>query len=841
MKHRRAFRILLLGTAGLALAGVLAVVGVYLYVAPSLPPVSTLKDIHLQVPLRVYTRDGKLMAVFGTKRRIPLGYDQIPPMLTEAFIAAEDDRFFEHPGLDLRSMVRAAINLVLTGRKSQGASTITMQVARNFFLTRKKLYIRKIREIFLALRIERELSKEDILRLYLNKIYLGNHAYGVGAAAEVYYGRDVWQLTVAQMAMIAGLPKAPSAFNPLADPKRALERRAYVLGRMRDLGFIDRPTYERAMAAPITASLHAPKVTVHAPYIAEMARDYVVDKYGNIAYTAGFQVTTTVDSRLEMAAHKAMTWNLERLDREHGWRGPAGQTKLPADPTEADLESAIAHVPSYANLVPGIVTAVNNRSVKIYLHGQGASTIPWQGLAWAAGNSSNARFLKRGDLVYAAPEKSGWRLAQIPQIEGAIVALDPYDGAIVALDGGFSFAHSKFNRAMQAHRQLGSSFKPFVYSAALQTGLTPATLISNAPFVSVANQKLAELWRPENYERETSGMMRLREGLVHSINIVSVRILQRVGVNQALTWARHFGFTPDELPHNLTMVLGSASLTPLQMARGYAVFANGGFLVRPYFIQRVDGPGGKLLAQAHPWVACAACEAPAAGTSTSAVAGSAAAAATAPSVPQSAAVAATAPSAPESTAAPESTRPAVSSASAGHAAVLVSGRLPAVRLAPRTISAQNAYLMVNMMQGVIQHGTGRGALVLHRNDLAGKTGTTNDFSNAWFDGFAPRLVAVTWVGYDQPQSLGNGQTGARAALPMWIRFMGAALQGVPHRTWAMPAGLVTVRIDAKTGLRCGPNDPNATWEVFRAKNVPAWNQKRQGPNLYGGGSGGGPP
>ncbi|MGH8128121.1 MAG: penicillin-binding protein 1A, partial [Gammaproteobacteria bacterium] len=715
------------------------------------------------------------------------------------------------------------------GHKSQGGSTITMQVARNFFLTRKKLYIRKIREIFLAQRIERELSKEDILRLYLNKIYLGNHAYGVGAAAELYYGKTVWQLSLAQMAMIAGLPKAPSSFNPLADPQRATERRGYVLGRMHDLGYINQTAYARAMAAPVTARPHGPQVTIAAPYVAEMARDYMTGQYGDSAYTAGFQVVTTIDSRLQQAAEHALTGNLERFDRNQGWRGALAHTTLPASASATTLAAAVATVPAVANLVPGVVSAISKQSVSVYLQGHGLTRIDWSGLQWAAGKSDTAgSFLKRGDLIYAIADGTQWQLGQLPQVQGAMVALDPYDGAIVALDGGFAFNQSKFNRAIQAHRGLGSSFKPFVYSAALEKGMTPATLISNAPFVSVANRALSDLWRPQNYERNTSGLMRLREGLVHSINIVSVRILQRIGVVPAIDWAEHFGFTSAELPHNLTLVLGSASLTPLSMARGYAVFANGGFLVRPYFIQRVTGPGGNLLAVANPWVACASC--------TAANAASAAAPVTA-AVPASAAVAATAPSAPVSVAAPASAVAAATSAAtrAHKAKVLVAQPSNVPRLAPRTIPAQNAYLMTSMLHSVIERGTGHDARILGRDDLAGKTGTTNDYSNAWFDGFGPRLVAVAWVGYDQPHSLGHGETGARAALPMWINFMGAALKGVPEAPATMPPGLVTVRIDSKTGLRCNADDPNAMWETFRTGNVPPRNQTQQAPSLYGGG------
>ena len=824
-RRRRIVRYSLVTLAILSLAGLVGLVGTYLYVVPSLPSVGVLKDIHLQVPLRVYTRDGKLMAVFGSKHRIPLEYNQIPPLMIEAFISAEDDRFFEHSGVDPRSMLRAAINLVETGRKSQGASTITMQVARNFFLTRKKLYIRKIREIFLAQRIEHELSKEDILRLYLNKIYLGNHAYGVGAAAELYYGKTVWQLSLAQMAMIAGLPKAPSAYNPLADPKRALERRSYVLGRMHDLGYINHATYARAMDAPITARPHGPQVTISAPYVAEMARDYMIGQYGDSAYTAGFQVVTTLDSRLQHAARHALTRDLERLDRGEGWRGPLAHTTLPTPASATTLAAAVATTPVAANLVPGIVDQVGKQNVTVYLQGHGPVDIDWPGLEWAAGKSDTAgAFLKRGDLVYAVREGKNWQLGQLPLEQGALVALDPYDGAIVALDGGFDFNQSKFNRAIQAHRQLGSSFKPFVYSAALEQGMTPATLVSNTPFVSVANRALSDLWRPQNYEGETSGLMRLREGLVHSVNIVSVRILQRIGIAPAIDWAKHFGFTADELPHNLTLVLGSASLSPLTMARGYAVFANGGFLVRPYFIQRVTGPGGTLLSVANPWVACAGCN-------TVNAAGTAA----------SPAVAATAPSAPMSVASPASAVAAATSPGTrpNRARVLVAQPSHVPRLAPRTIPAQNAYLMTSMLHSVITNGTGRGARVLGRDDLAGKTGTTNDFSNAWFDGFGPRLVAVTWVGYDQPHSLGYGESGARAALPMWIDFMGAALKGVPEASPPMPPGLATVRIDSKTGLRCNAGDPNAIWETFRNDNLPPWNQSKQAPSLYGGGGTGG--
>ncbi len=478
--------------------------------------------------------------------------------------------------------------------------------------------------------------------------------------------------------------------------------------------------------------------------------------------------------------------------------------------------------PPIANLLPGVITLVRDKDIRVYLRGEGIVTVAWPGLAWAAGQKTQASdFLKRGDMIYLNRGKKDWELAQVPELEGAIVALDPYDGAIAALDGGFSFTLSKYNRAVQAHRQLGSSFKPFVYSAALNAGMTPATLISNAPFISVANPELSQYWRPRNAERETSGMMRLREALVHSVNIVSVRILQQLGVTPALDWARRFGFSPSELPHNLTLALGSASLTPLSMARGYAVFANGGFLVRPYFIERIEGPAGKVLAEAHPWVACAACS-PAAASAAN---------------PLASPVAATTPSAPESAPVAASAIVAASAASSAQTVLLIGRQPRQPRLAPRTLSAQNAYLMTDILHSVILSGTGIKALALKRQDIAGKTGTTNDTTDAWFDGFGPRLVTVAWVGFDQPQTMGHGWTGAHAALPMWISFMGEALNNVPEAVRSMPPGLVTARIDSKTGLRCGPDDPDAIWEVFREKELPPMQQKKQAPSLYGGGGG----
>lgn len=773
-------------TAGLTLfaLGVLGVVITYLYVAPSLPSVAVLKDIRLQVPLRVYTRDGRLLAQFGEKRRIPLSFEQIPKNMVNAFVAAEDEHFWEHPGIDVEGVLRAGIHYVLTGSRSQGGGTITMQVARDFFLTKRKIWSRKIREAFLALKIERELSKQDILTLYINKIYLGSRAYGAGAAAQVYYGTDVDHLTLAQIAMIAGLPQAPSAANPLVNPKRALSRRGYVLGRMLADGYINQQQYDQAMAAPLTASYHEPTAAVQAPYLAEMVRNYMVSKYGDDAYTAGYSVVTTIDSRLQPKAVAAVRSGLLAYDRRHGWRGPIAQVKLPEAAGEAEFKQAVVNRDHVGGLIPAVVTAVQDQSAELYADGVGPVTLAWAGLKWArkfisvdaagAFPKTAADILKRGDVVYLSQDDAGnWNLAQVPTAQSALVSLDPFDGAVVALVGGFDFDVSKFNRATQAHRQPGSSFKPFYYSAALEDGFTPASVINNAPVV-VKDPALGA-WRPGNYEGDFSGPTRLRTALVHSLNLVSIRVLQQIGIDYTLNYISKFGFKPDEMPHNLTMALGSASLSPLEMARGYSVFANHGFRVTPYYIQRIEDGSGNTLYQADPKLACESCS--------------------------------------------------VDTKGATQMLVNTSDSKPATmpEFAPQVISPQNDWLMTSMMQDVIRHGTGRLASQLGRDDLAGKTGTTNDFTDAWFDGFNNDIVTVVWVGNDQPsQSLGSGEQGALAALPIWMNFMGAALTNVPQPAdpYPEPPGLVRARIDPKTGLLVSASDPGSIWEYFETGHLP---------------------
>ncbi|MFI4921048.1 MAG: penicillin-binding protein 1A, partial [Gammaproteobacteria bacterium] len=740
-----------LGLFGLGLVGLLVA---YLVLAPGLPSVDVLKDIRLQVPLRVYTRDGRLLAVFGEKRRIPLDYAQIPKTMVDAFVAAEDEHFWEHPGVDMEGMLRAGVHFATTGEKTQGGGTITMQLARNFFLTPEKTFTRKMREVFLAFKIEHQLSKQDIMALYLNKIYLGSRAYGVGAAAEAYYGTDVSHLTLAQTAMIAGLPQAPSTANPLVDPDRALARRGYVLGRMLANGYITQQQYGAAMAEADDASFHEPTAEVDAPYVAEMVRDYMVGKYGDDAYTAGYSVVTTVDSRLQPLASQAVRDGLLQYDQRHGWRGAIAHVEIPANANDDALDKTVEDRDHVGDLYPAVTVKVEAQSVEFYADGAGQVKVDWPGLKWARKylsiNSMGptpktaADILSRGDVVYLRRQEGGWSLAQVPEAQGALVSLDPVDGAVVALVGGFDYNASKYNRVIQAHRQPGSSFKPFIYSAALENGFTPATVVPNAPVV-VNDPKNGNVWRPRNFEGDFTGPTRLRNALAHSLNLVTIRVLQALGVDNAVKYLANFGVSPDELPHDLTMALGSASLEPIEMARGYAVFANQGYRVTPYFIQQVEDGDGKVLFQADPEIACGTCGLTA-----------------------------------------DKGDPATG--------------MPAG--APQVITPQNAWLMTSMLQEVIKSGTGVLALSLNRPDIAGKTGTSNDYTDAWFDGFSPHMVTVVWVGNDQPsQTLGVGEQGALAALPLWMDFVGPAMHdvAVPKDIFPRPFGIEEARIDPNTG------------------------------------------
>ena len=815
---------------GLFVLAVGAVTVAYWVMAPGLPDVQALKDVRLQVPLRIFSHEGLLLAEYGEKRRIPVLIKEVPEPMIQAFLAAEDDRFYEHPGVDYQGVLRAVINLALTGKKSQGASTITMQVAKNFFLSPEKTYTRKIREMFLAFKIEKELTKDEILELYLNKIYLGNRSYGVGAAAQVYYGATIQELTLPQIAMIAGLPKAPSGFNPIVNPERAFLRRNYVLGRMHELGFITDQQYEQAKEAPLTAILHRPEVEVSAPYVGEMVRAEMFEKYGEKAYTEGFNVQTTIRARLQRAADKSLKSGLLEYDVRHGYRGPVGKVDLNIQPEEVDWDKVLKGLTRVADLQPALITKVDKQSAKAYLGDGKEVEIPWQGLVWARKYMSEnylgpelkkaSDVLSSGDLVYVrqelvkvedADEKKAknkkdkspeeqkiWVLSQIPEVSGALVSIRPTDGAILALSGGFDFYQSKFNRVTQAERQPGSSFKPFIYSAALKKDYTPASIINDAPVV-FEDSALEDTWRPENYSGKFYGPTRLRVALTKSRNLVSIRLLRAIGIGYALKHAGRFGFDTSKLPSDLSLALGSGTVTPLELARGYSVFANGGYLVSPYFIEVVKGPDGAILEQASPLVACETpCKADEVKEYQLDL-----------SVIEE----------PEKTGKTEQAPKDVTIEGQGDVeekVVIDDTREPA----PRAIAADNAFQIASMMRDVIRQGTGSKAMALGRNDLSGKTGTTNDQKDAWFSGYNADIVTTVWVGFDRLKPLGSRETGAGAALPMWVSFMAEALRGMPEHQLEQPPGMVTVRIDPETGLLAGPNTANPIFETFRESLVP---------------------
>ena len=767
------------------LLGCIGAAGLYWYVAPRLPPIDSLKDVQLQEPLRVYSSDGRLIAEFGEKRRTPLEFEQIPDLMVKAVLAAEDERFYQHPGVDWQGLARAVVHIVRTGEKGPGGSTITMQVARNFFLGREKTYVRKINEILLALKIEEELSKDDILELYFNKIFLGHRAYGVEAAALVYYGARLEELSVAQIAMIAGLPKAPSRFNPVVNPARARARRDYVLSRMRELESITEEEYLVALATPVTARLHGLSVEVEAPYVAEMVRSFVEELLGDEAYTAGYRVHTTIDSRLQEAANQALRKNLLAYDQRHGFRAPEFHVDL--DDPDISLDAVLSDIPSTAGLLPAVIVAVEDDLVTAYAKIFGEIQIPWQGLEWARAYTDENRrgpkletahdVIERGDVVRVQLEEDGWRMVQVPAVEGALVALDPNDGAIQSLTGGFDFYRSKFNRATQAQRQPGSSFKPFIYSAAIEYGFTAASIINDAPVV-FDDPGLEAVWRPENYSGKFFGPTRLRVALFKSRNLVSIRLLRAIGINYTIEYLKRFGLDVERIPHDLSLALGSGSVAPLEMATGYAVLANGGYRVMPYFVDRIEASDGSLWYQADPLRVCGDCEAD------------------------------------------EIVESASTQNSELDAVVLADDASDQERIAPRVLSPQNVWIMNSLMRDVVKRGTGRRALQLKRNDLAGKTGTTNDQQDAWFSGFNRNLVTTCWVGFDQLGPLGRRETGAGAALPMWIDFMRVALDGVAEEPLPQPDGLVTVRIDPESGLRASASQPGAVFETFRSENVP---------------------
>jgi penicillin-binding protein 1A len=802
----------------------------YVYLKPALPDVDSLREVQLQVPLRVYTRDGRLIAAIGEQRRIPVRYSELPPKLIEAFLATEDDRFFRHHGVDWQGILRAALANAKAGRISQGASTITMQVARDMFLSPRRDMKRKMSEVYISLLMEAEFTKEEIFSLYVNKIFLGQRSYGVGAAAEVYFGKTLDQLSIAEMATLAGIPTAPSSVNPVASAEAATVRRTHVLGRMLELGYITPAEYEAAKASPMESRLHGPSIEVDAPYVAEMVRNDMQAKYGDSIYTAGYQVFTTIDSRLETAGTIALRTGLLEYDRRHGWRGATAKVDPAKIDTAAKMEAELGEFSAVGGLRPAIVESVEAKSAKIYVKGLGPVTLPWEKLSWARRQlpdekvdrspSQASEIFSPGDVIYTVGRSAETlQFVQIPQAQSALVAVDPHDGAVVALVGGFDFFQSKYNRVTQARRQLGSAFKPFIYSAAFDKGYTPASVVLDAPIV-LDDTGAEQTWRPKEDENVFKGPIRLREAMAHSINLVSVRLMRAMGPEYTYDYVQHFGFDKSQLPNNLTMALGTAELSPLQVATAYSIFANGGFRVSSYYIDRVEDAAGKILSQATPAVACFECaQTPDAAQAKTAQAKTAS--------PLAAAAAAT----PTAGASAAGVRGKADARSAFLDMGASDGKSlqPANELAPQVLKPQIAYLISDMLADVIKHGTGMRARVLNRDDIAGKTGTTNDQHDAWFSGFNGSLVATVWTGFDSDRSLGELEQGARAALPTWIFFMHEALAGAPRRPVPVPDGIVTVRISPETGLLASADNPNAIMEKFMEGNLPKA-EVYEGPN-----------
>ncbi|HEX2584482.1 MAG TPA: penicillin-binding protein 1A [Steroidobacteraceae bacterium] len=800
----------IVGAIGVAF---IVVAGATQYLSPQIPDVASLRDVHLQVPLRIYSRDGKLIAQIGEQRRIPLNFEDYPKQVINAFLAAEDDRFFEHSGIDYIGLIRAIAVNVSTGSKREGGGTITMQLARNMFLSPERSYRRKMLEIISAWRIEHEFSKTEILSLYLNKIFLGQRAYGVGAAAEVYFGKSVNELSLPEIALLAGLPRAPSRENPVTNPVAAKQRRAYVLRRMKELRFISVEEQAQSDVSPVESRLHGAGIELDAPYIAEMARQELESKFGERIYTDNFIAYTTVDSRLQGAAQRGVRLALIEYDARHGYRGATKHFTLAKGSSEKDWLEILEPYTTIGGLEPALVTAVTPQTATVYSRNSGALEIYLNNMKWARpyidvktlGKAPEkvSDVVSAGDLIYVAQQANGsWRLMQIPATQAAFASVDPDDGAIMALVGGFDYDASSFNRAVQAKRQPGSSFKPFLYSAALDYGFTPASLINDAPLVVDDDGTHEGPWRPQNTNKEFMGPIRIREALYRSRNLVSIRLLSNIGTAYATDYIQRFGFTPNELPQNLSLALGATQVTPLQMARGYAVFANGGMRVEPYLIERVMTGDGQLVFNADPLLACDPCLS--ANEYTTSDRDKSTIRVDAASSEESSDVTSSNEDASQDT-------PAVV-----HPVVNTYGR----KFAPRVISKPNVFLMTDMMKDVIRRGTATRALVLGRRDIAGKTGTTNDRRDAWFVGFNGDLVGAAWLGFDQERPLGESEEGGRTALPIWIYFMQEALKGLPEHSFPQPADIVSMRIIPETGKIAPANSRNGVFEYFMREHLP---------------------
>jgi len=725
-----AFPFLLLASS--ALAGILLVGFAAVLVFPTLPSLEVLTDYQPKIPLRVYSADGKLIGEFGEERRAVVTIGEVPKPMIDAILAAEDERFYQHSGVDYVGVARAALSNFASGGVRQGASTITMQVARNFFLSKEKTLTRKFNEMLLAFKIEANLGKDQILELYLNQIYLGQRAYGFAAAAQIYFGKQLPELTLAEAAMLAGLPKAPSRYNPIANPKRAKMRQQYVLRRMHELQLITDEQFAAAERQPVAVKKEINEFPVHAEFFAEMVRQVLYERFQEDAYTKGIRVYTTLLTSHQEAAYASLRRGVQEYDRRHGYRGPEGHVELPAKLADEALEDLLQDTTDSDGIYAAVVTEASPKLVKAYRKGGEWLEIKEEGLKFAArmlGDKVNpGQRVSRGAIIRVQKdEKDRWQISQLPAVEASLASMDPRDGAIRALVGGFDFNRNQYNHVTQALRQPGSSFKPFIYSAALEKGFTTATVINDAPLTFTAAQTGSEPWEPKNYDGKFEGPMRLRTGLMKSKNLISVRILQAISPQYAQDYIARFGFDPKLHPPYLTMALGAGNVTPMQMAAAYSIFANGGYRVSPYFIERVEDARGNVLVAAKPIAAGAGAE--------------------------------------------------------------------------RAIDARNAFIMTTIMRDVVRAGTGARAMKLGRGDLAGKTGTTNEFLDAWFCGFNSELVAVAWIGFDTPHTLGRNETGSQAALPIWMGYMGAALKGVPEQPLSPPGGVVSVRVNPDTGLR----------------------------------------
>tara|TARA_R110002072_G_scaffold16666_1_gene64804 strand:+ start:22535 stop:24970 length:2436 start_codon:yes stop_codon:yes gene_type:complete len=764
--------------------------GTYLYLSPNLPDVETLRDVKLQTPMSVYTQDGELIGQFGEQKRSPLPFDAIPQQFINALLAAEDDSYFRHRGIDFMGLMRAVSELILTGEKGSGGSTLTMQVARNYFLNSDRTFIRKFNEILLAIEIERNLSKQEIFELYFNRVFLGHRAYGFEAASQVYYGSGIGELSLAQHAMLAGIPKAPSRNNPLSGAKASVERRNWILGRMQTLGYISNLQYLEAREQPVSASHHGAQLSFTAPYAAEMARQEMLQRYGAAIYTNGYRVYTTIDSKLQHIADKSVTDGLISYDKRHGYRGPEQQfpPQTGNENTLKSWRSALQKATSIAGLLPAIVTSVEEEKVTLLLVDGTTAELLWEnGIrqarpylsenATGAGPKSVAQVLAIGDLIRVTQEEGEWQLAQVPAAQAALVSLDPENGAIISLVGGLVFERSKFNRATQAQRQPGSNFKPFLYSAALASGFTAASIINDAPVVMEGGSP-NDIWRPKNDEGKFYGPTRLRWALTKSRNLVSIRLLQQLGVKKLISYANELGFNTAEFVPELSLALGTQSLSPLDLATGYAVLANGGYRVEPFLIQRIESFEEETLYVAKPLTVCRDCE-------------------VIPAVP----------------AAEEEL--SMEQIMAGE--MLEQERFPP---APRVMEEGVNFIIDSILKDVITRGTGRRALVLERSDLGGKTGTTNGPMDVWFSGYNQKVVTTTWVGFDNYTPLGRREFGGTAALPIWIEYMRAALKDTPQLKRQMPAGIVRVKIDPSTGQLARTGQRDAIFEYFRKDNVP---------------------